>query len=290
MTRKVICDVDNTMGLPGKPVDDGQALLYLFGRSDVALMGITTVFGNGTIDEVHTATEGLLRDIGQEVPLHRGASEAGKGATEACRYLVEAAAAHPGETTLLALGPLTNLKAAADEDPSFFDNLEQVVIMGGYLAPLEVPGWEGVGELNLSLDPEAAHAVLRGSCSVTLMTAEVCLHAPFGLRDLAFIEQYDRTKTYAMLRDYLFRRVREGRAPSEYLWDLLPAVYVSFPQLFDENRSWISSTVTDLTSGTIVCGDEGEGALVNMPTRIGDVDQFYAILHDAWAREVLSRR
>jgi inosine-uridine nucleoside N-ribohydrolase len=277
------------MGLPGRPVDDGQALLYLFGRPDVEVLGITTVFGNSAIERVHPATAALLADIGRELPLRRGAGAAGEADTEAAAFLVETAAAHPGEITLLAVGPLTNVKAAADADPAFFDHLDQIVIMGGYLAPLALPGWEGVGELNLSVDAEAAHQVLRAACPVTLMTAQVCLDAPFSLRALAVIEQYDRTKTYAMLRDYLLRRVRNERAPSEYLWDLLPAVYVSYPELFDENPTWIRSTVSDLTSGSIICAEEDEGTVVNMPTQIADVDQFYAILHDAWAREVLTR-
>lgn len=287
--KKVICDCDNTMGLPGRPVDDGQTLLYLLGRPDVELVGITTVFGNSAIERVHPATSALLADIGRELPLHRGAGAPGEAETGAAAFLAETAAANPGEITLLALGPLTNVKAAADSDPAFFDHLEQIVIMGGYLKALQVPGWEGVGELNLSLDAEAARIVLRAPCPVTLMTAQVCLDAPFSLQHLAVIEQYDRTKTYGMLRDYLFRRVRDEQAPSEYLWDLLPAVYVSYPEIFDHSPTWIRSTVSDLTSGAIICGKEGEGAMVNMPTQIVDVDQFYAILHDAWAREVLTR-
>ncbi len=66
MPQRVICDCDNTMELPCKPVDDGQTLLYLLGRSDIELMGVTTTFGNGTIDEVYAATEELLHDLGRE--------------------------------------------------------------------------------------------------------------------------------------------------------------------------------------------------------------------------------
>ena len=47
MTERVIFDCDNTMGQPYREVDDGLTLLYLLGRSDVELLGITTTFGNG---------------------------------------------------------------------------------------------------------------------------------------------------------------------------------------------------------------------------------------------------
>ena len=71
------------------------------------------------------------------------------------------------------------------------------------------------------------------------------------------------------------------------MWDLLPAVYISYPELFDNNPVWVRSTTGDLETGTIVTGDEVDGALINMPTRILDVDRFYAILYDAWAQAPL---
>ena len=43
MSQRVILDCDNTMGQPYKEVDDGLTLLYLLGRPDIDLLGITTV-------------------------------------------------------------------------------------------------------------------------------------------------------------------------------------------------------------------------------------------------------
>lgn len=297
MSKRVICDCDNTMGLPGKPVDDGQTLLYVLGRSDIELMGVTTTFGNGTIDEVYAATEELLHDLGREdIPLLKGEGKRGQPPTDAARFLAETAASHPGEITLLAIGPLGNLRAASELDPDFFRNLKGIVIMGGYLHPLPIPGWEDVPELNLASDPEAAFVVLNAplrqtqdaACPVTLMNAHICLQAPFGLPELAPIEQFD-PKAYGILRDYLLTCESPHLAPRDYLWDLLPAVYISYPELFDNNPVWIGSTVADLETGTTVIGDDGDGAPINMPTRILDVDRFYAILYDAWGRVSLSK-
>ena len=71
-----------------------------------------------------------------------------------------------------------------------------------------------------------------------------------------------------------------------YLWDLLPAVYISYPELFDENPVTIRSTVADLESGMLVRAGEGEGTIINMPTQILDRKRFMAILYEAWARVV----
>jgi inosine-uridine nucleoside N-ribohydrolase len=273
------------MGVPGKPIDDGQTLLYLFGRPDIELVGITTTFGNGTIDEVHGATEELLRDLEREdIPLVKGEGERGQPATDAARFLAETVAAAPDEITLLAIGPLGNLWGAAKLDPGFFQNLKQIVVMGGYLHALPGSYWENIPELNLASDPEAAFAVLNAPCPVTVMNAHVCLDAPFGLPELARLEQWRGSSIYHSLHNWLLECEIGPGQPGDYLWDLLPAVYISYPGLFDDNPVWVRSTVSDLETGTIVLGDEGDGAPINMPTRILDVDRFYAVLYEAWSR------
>ena len=50
--RRVIYDCDNTMGKPLSEIDDGLTLLYLLGREDLELVGVTTTFGNGALEDV----------------------------------------------------------------------------------------------------------------------------------------------------------------------------------------------------------------------------------------------
>lgn len=285
MVQRVICDCDNTMGIPGKPVDDGQTILYLLGRSDVDVVGITTTFGNGTIDEVYDATRWLLGALGRDnIPLYRGAGSRGEPPGDAARFLAEMAARYPGEISVLAIGPLGNLRAAQEIDPEFFQNVRQVSVMGGYLGPLKGAYWANIHELNLSRDPEAAHVVLHAPCPTVLMNANVCQQAPFGLPELERMSAWRDTPVYAVLRDWVLRCKIDEDLPGDYLWDLLPAVYLSYPELFDERQVWLKSTVGDLETGTLVLGEEGEGALVIMPGRICDRERFYDILYDAWAR------
>ena len=67
--------------------------------------------------------------------------------------------AHPGEVTLVALGPLTNLAIGLLADPGLGARLASLYIMGGNM--------EAIGnvttsaEFNFHADPEAAHTVLR---------------------------------------------------------------------------------------------------------------------------------
>jgi purine nucleosidase len=285
MTHPVFCDCDNTMGIPGKPIDDGQTLLYLLGRPDIELVGITTSFGNGTIDEVHGATERLLRDLGhKDIPLARGEGKRGQAPTEAAYLMAETVASSPGEISLLALGPVGNLRAAAEIDPGFWGNLKQIVVMGGYLHALPGSYWENVPELNLASNPEAAFAVINAPCPLTLMNAHVCLDAPFGLPELARLERWQGSRVYRSLYNWLLQCEITPGQPGDYLWDLLPAVYISHPELFDDYPVWVRSSVSDLETGTLILGDEGDGAPINMPTHILDVDRFYETLYEAWSR------
>jgi len=279
--KRIIFDCDNTMGLPFKEVDDGLALLYLLGRPDIDLLAVTTTFGNGTAEQAYSQVKKLLRQVGRpEIPVFQGAAQRRSAPTPAARFLVQTAAAHPGEISLLATGPLGNLRSAVEVDPGFFDNLEQIACMGGYLAPLRI-GRREVAELNLSADPEASHQVLNAACPVTLMNAQTCLQARFRRVDIARLGFWPR-KTRRVLYQWLLAFGLFCGVAEFYLWDLLPAVYLSDPDLFDGGQTTIVSTVKDLESGRLVIESRNNLKRITMPGRIIDIEQFCSVLFEAW--------
>lgn len=283
MPEYVLLDADNTLGLPGQEIDDGLTLLYLLGRADIDLLGMTTVFGNGPIRKVRRATEELLEVVDRpNLPLHHGAGGAGDVETDAARFLAETVAARPGEVTVLAIGPLTNVYAASLLDPDFFANVKQVACMGGYLHPLKI-GEHYLGELNLSADPAASAAVLHGGAPLTLMNGHICLQAAFTAEDLQRLDHWP-----AALQEIIASwRQTFGKAfdvPHFYLWDLVPAVYLSYPTLFDRNPRWIRATVEDLQEGFLRPGEPGQAAQINLPSEIKDSGAFKEILFKSWAR------
>ena len=281
--EKIIFDCDNTMGLRTKEIDDGLALYYLLGRPEILLVGVTTTFGNGTIDQVFSQTQKMVTDLGrQDIPVIKGAGKRGEGPTEAARFLAEKTAAFPGEITILATGPLGNLRGAAELDPNFYSNLKAISCMGGYLHPIKV-GRRDVKELNLSADPEAAFDVLNAPCPVTLMNAQICLQAPFRWRDYLKLDFWSR-KTRWIVRDWLLLHAVFCGIPNYYLWDLLPAVYVTNPGLFYDYQVVIQSSVNDLEDGTLLPEDSVGGQGVNMPVLINDLDRFLEVLLEAWRK------
>jgi purine nucleosidase len=167
---KVILDTDI-----GNDIDDAVALAYLLARSDCDLLGITTV----TADPVARArlASVLCRAAGRDVPIRPGAADpltrppvqepppqaavlarwphdAQFPAGGAVDFLRETVRAHPGEVTLLTIGPLTNAALLFETDPEIPTLLGGLVMMGGAFAtePREA-------EWNLHNDPDAAARV-----------------------------------------------------------------------------------------------------------------------------------
>lgn len=283
--KRVIVDCDNTYGVPSLPIDDGQTLTYLAGRPDIEIAGVTCTYGNGDVEEVFAATKWLAKALGLEnVPVLRGASSPGDWDTEASAWLAKTVNDFPGRFELLAIGTMTNLLGAKRRDDDFFRKISSVSAMGGYLYPLPVRGWNKIGEINLSRDPIATEALLRAECPVTLMSAQICLQAPFGIDELAPIAKTDKAAYFYML-SYLMGMIRRHDGAQEYLWDLLPAVYISHPELFHEKKVKVSLDTSLLSKGFII--PDGGGPLVNLPDYVTDIDAFYAILYEAWAKAPL---
>ena len=178
--RAIVVDCD-----PG--IDDALALLYLAADPGAELVAIGTVDGNvspelgaaNTLRVLDVAgLEGVPVAIGSTRPLLQAQRHAehfhgrdGLGdsalppssrsvsSESAVEQLLRLARHRPGELTLLAIGPLTNLALALMVEPALTSLIPEVVVMGGAVA---CPGNESPwAEFNIAHDPEAAEMVLR---------------------------------------------------------------------------------------------------------------------------------
>lgn len=90
----------------------------------------------------------------------------------------------PGELTILAQAPLTNIAAAVVRDPSFASKVRSLVVMGGGVGNITP-----AAEFNFYVDPEAAKIVFRAGFDITLFTWTLSLsHGVFFDEDLARID------------------------------------------------------------------------------------------------------
>jgi purine nucleosidase len=193
--QKIIIDCD-----PG--IDDALAIVFAHGDPGLELCGITTVAGNVGLDRT-TANALRVRDfIGMpDVPVtpgHAGpllrpvldarhvhgdsglagarlpepASAAADG--HAVDYLIETISAAPGEITLIAMGPLTNIALAVRREPLLTERVRDFVIMGGSAGRGNVTP---AAEFNIGADPEAAAIVFGAGWTVTMVGLDVTLQA-----------------------------------------------------------------------------------------------------------------
>jgi inosine-uridine nucleoside N-ribohydrolase len=92
-----------------------------------------------------------------------------KAATEsATSFLVRTVRANPGQVSIIAAGPLTNIALAVKLDPDFSTNAKELVFMGGSFNPVAAKNAFAAEyanaprrEFNMRWDPEAASIVLH---------------------------------------------------------------------------------------------------------------------------------
>jgi inosine-uridine nucleoside N-ribohydrolase len=292
--HKVIIDCDNTMGVKGKDIDDGLSLVYLLGRSDVEILGVTSTYGNSTTDVVYSNTKRMLHELGFcSIPVLKGAGSKHKRRSAAARFLAGAANKYSRKLTLLATGSLTNLLAASFVDSDFFLHVERTILMGGITEPLLIGG-RTMDELNFSCDPEAAYSVLRYGKNVSVITGNLCLQAHFNDTLLRRLNQFERMPIFQFLKKKIVPWLdffkSEFKTDGIYTWDLVAAVYLTSPDLFKQRQMAICSTVEDLQSGLLraATGEKKHssgsctGSRLNVPPEIRGINAFWSTVFDAW--------
>lgn len=193
MTKcKMIIDTD-----PG--VDDAMAIFFALLHPEIELVGMTSVFGNVTVDIATRNAIVLGERAGHEIPVARGAEkplvqtpnpvsdyvhgEQGFGdipaqpikgsplSETAAEFIVRVINENPNEINLVPIGPLTNIALALELDPSITTKVKSVVLMGGAFG---VPGnVSPFAEANIWNDPHAADAVFVADWPVVMVGLDV---------------------------------------------------------------------------------------------------------------------
>ncbi|CAK6979343.1 inosine-uridine preferring nucleoside hydrolase-like [Scomber scombrus] len=194
MKKKLVIDVDTG-------IDDAQAIMVALADPNVEILGITCCNGNTPVENVLKNTLRVLKVCNRlDIPVYRGCTEPllarkvhagdfhgkdGMGDVpdadapglellqkeKAVQAMIKMINENPGEVSLVATAPLTNLALAVKLEPSLPEKLKALYIMGGNC---ESRGNSTVcGEFNFVADPEAAYIVLNHyTCPTYIATWE----------------------------------------------------------------------------------------------------------------------
>jgi purine nucleosidase len=193
LKEKILLDTDI-----GSDIDDAVCLAYLLANPQCELLGITTV--SGEAEKRAMLASALCKVAGKEVPIFPGCEDpflvpqrqktAGQSKAlanwehdkvfpkgQAIQFLRETIKEHPGEITLLTIGPLTNIAILFKTYPEIPSLLKRLVMMCGSFTnnygPLE---WNAIA------DPHAAAIVYNTDVPIHLsigldVTLQVTMHA-----------------------------------------------------------------------------------------------------------------
>jgi purine nucleosidase len=203
MPKCILIDTD-----PG--IDDSLAILLALASPELSLEGLSMVHGNCSLEQATRNGLSILELAGAgHVPLAKGCElplvqpsllapethgNTGLGYAKlpeprgrpivqhGCDFLIEKILSSPGEITLVAVGPLTNVALAIRKEPKFAKSLKELIIMGGAIR--HEGNQTALAEFNTYVDPHAAHIVFHAAIPITLVPLDVTYQCILTAQDV----------------------------------------------------------------------------------------------------------
>lgn len=256
--KRIIIDCDPGNGIAGSNVDDGLAIALALASPEISLDLITIVAGNTPATTGYSVIKDLLTRLRLDIPLVRGASHAlvepeqpwrdildnrlhdpalkslwhgvrqpqqfDAGNDQAADAIGQLICANPGEITLVAIGPLTNVARALKKYPQMASAVQEIAIMGGVFALDDY-----IKDTNFGFDPEAAWQVLHSGANLTLVPMDVTtqtLMTHQDLQRLALIEHPLVNFVCETLRPWIDYSIAQRHIPGCWVHDALVVAWL----------------------------------------------------------------
>ncbi|MBP1041127.1 ribonucleoside hydrolase RihC [Vagococcus sp. BWB3-3] len=273
-SRAIILDTD-----PG--IDDAIAIALALSSKKLDIQLFTTVMGNVSLEKVTQNLLKLLAFFEKNIPVAKGAALPllkdvidasdihGNSGMDGYEFPEEAShllsknhaviemhnqlMKNTGKTTIVAIGPLTNLALLLRMYPESVKQIDEIVLMGGSVSR----GNKGVlSEFNIAVDPEAAKIVFESGLPIAMVGLDV------GLKALVYPEDSEKIKAMNKTGDmmyHLFKKYRGGSFKTGLkMYDSCAVAYLLAPEMFDIETTFVGVEINGTyTSGATVVDLKG---------------------------------
>ena len=301
--EQIIIDCD-----PGS--DDALAIILALHSEKIDLKAVCSVTGNGALDTTTRNGCNILSLCGRkDIPLYRGSGVAldekipytvsafgddGLGGyadtilsdkieerMHAVDFLVEYVNDHPGEITLFAIGPCTNVAKAIRRSKEFAGNLKRLIIMGG---SKYTGNMSPVAEYNFWADSQAAHEVLQAGIKEVVMigldvTNKIAMNC--NMREiLRILDTRLSTFVYNITKEGLDDNWRSRRKAVSPMHDVLTVAYFIEPSILKMKPAYIDVVTKGIAKGQSILDINGHwnnGDCNALYAYEVDVEEFYRL-------------
>lgn len=278
--KKIVLDCD-----PG--MDDSMAIVMAAKSSELELLAVTAVNGNYPADVTSTNARKVLELLGRtDIPVARGMAqpmvrksppdpfthgEDGQAGANlpvpsmplcgrhAVNLIIDLVKAHPGEISIIATGPLSNVAMAIRMAPEIIPMVKEVVAINGAFglnkyAFLNATGDTPQSEWNVYVDPEASRLVYESGIPFTAIGLDVATYfdVDFSDADIAELDSCENREAWFLSNAIRFVR---GRGYDAYCTciDCMAVAYAIDPTLVRTEKALVGVETKDgLTLGMTV--------------------------------------
>ena len=229
----------------GDDIDDAFALALALQSPELKILGITTAYGDTELRA--RLVDRYLTAVGRkDIPVTAGVAtahdnvftqaayaerEPARKHADGVRFMLNEIRRHPGEVTIIAIGPEGNLAAAIRQDAATFKKVKRVVLMGGSV-------YRGYGEnrppdaeWNIKCDPKAAQALIASGVSLVYMPLD-STQIPLRLQDREKLFSFGSPLTDQLtLLYHQWVAHTENHAADPTLFDPVAVTYAIHPEL-----------------------------------------------------------
>lgn len=250
---KLILDTDI-----GDDIDDAWALAFVISYQGFTPLGVTITHGN-TPERTKIACK-LLHIAGRgDLPVYVGRKTNDKifqqyswaedftarrpAKKSAADFIVESVKRHPGEVTILAVGPLQNLADALRKEPNLGRYVKRVVLMSGCVYGTSYSPGKPVAEWNVHQSTADAQLVYSAGLPLTIIPLDATTHVHLSDQERKRVSDYDSPLTYAL--EILYRLWLTGPTQRMTLHDQLAVAEAARPAAFFAKQETLPLIVDD---------------------------------------------